>query len=699
MNMKLFTSVSMMVLVSGTSVAQGVQDTTEIHELKEVVIEASNQRINGDVSTYIPAVRQKNAAQNGIALLSMMSIPQISVDPVTKAVTTTHGQNVSVFIDYVPATSEDLQGLRTRDVKKVEYFLHPSDVRFQGAKYVINFVMQKYEWGGYTKLSADKWLGVNRTEGSIYSKMSYKRMTFDVFADEVYLTNRHVGQTGVENFRFTDLFGEGPRSVTRVTETKSGRYRNNTNDISIRTMYTTDKIQISNRVAYSLTDVPHNDVTNGVTYTDGLFDPTESFTAASSRDWAVRYNGEYYFELSHWAGLNVEASYTYGNNKSNSNYSVPDQLSITNDADEKVHKIVGYVHLNWNPNKSNQFFSNFGTEHTVNIIDYFGNSPSRQKYNIGLYFLGQNYQHKFNEKWNVGAGLAWIWETNRISGVNADNNFPQTNINATWSPNDKNQVYFTANYGSMFANASQKSPNMLRQDELMWYKGTPELKDYRYTNALLSYTWLPDNRWQFSADGYFGYNKNRLVTLYSPIAPDGTMLRQYFNGGDYFTNYVGLTATAKFFKGKLIGKLRPQYWIRKTTGDYAWNNSYLSCTAQLSYYLDNFYFFGWYMTPFRYQEINSGIVTRSLGRYQLEVGWGKGAWNLSVSAYNFLHTSWEERSETLSSEYYSFDRMTTGTQYHARYSLAVTYTVGYGKKVQRTNETKGAGTAGSAILR
>ncbi|MDE6396850.1 MAG: hypothetical protein K2K84_06240 [Muribaculaceae bacterium] len=697
--MKLFTPISMMVLVSGTALAQGVQDTTEIHELKEVVIEASNQRINGDVSTYIPAVRQKNAAQNGIVLLSMMSIPQISVDPVTKAVTTTHGQNVSVFIDYVPATSEDLQGLRTRDVKKVEYFLHPSDVRFQGAKYVINFVMQKYEWGGYTKLSADKWLGVNRTEGTVYSKMSYKRMTFDVFANEVYLTNRHIGQTGVENFRFTDLFGEGPRSVTRVTETKSGRYRNNTNDISIRALYTTDKIQISNRVAYSLTDVPHNDVTNGVTYTDGLFDPTESFTAASSRDWAVRYNGEYYFELSQWAGLNVEASYTYGNNKSNSNYSVPDQLSITNDADEKVHKIVGYVHLNWNPTKSNQFFSNFGTEHTVNIIDYYGNSPSRQKYNIGVYFLGQNYQHKFNEKWNVGAGLAWIWERNRISGVNADNNFPQTNINATWSPNDKNQLYFTANYGSMFANASQKSPNMLRQDELMWYKGTPELKDYRYTNALLSYTWLPDNRWQFSADGYFGYNKNRLVTLYSPTAPDGTMLRQYFNGGDYFTNYVGVTATGKFFKGKLIGKLRPQYWIRKTTGDYAWNNSYLSCTAQLSYYLDNFYFFGWYMTPFRYQEINSGIVTHSPGRYQLEVGWGKGAWNLSVSAYNFLHTSWEERSETLSSEYYSFDRMTTGTQYHARYSLAVTYTVGYGKKVQRTNETKGAGTAGSAILK
>lgn len=685
--------------VGVSAFAEEPTDTIETQALNEVVIEASNQRINAEVSTYIPMARQKNSAQNAVALLSQMSIPQIDVDPINLAVKTAHGQNVAIFIDYIPATSADLQGMKTQDVKKVEYYMHPSDARFQGAKYVINFVMQKYEWGGYTKLMADKWFGVNRTEGSLYSKMTYKRMIFDVFADEIYLTDRHIGQSSSERFNFTDLNGNGPMAVTRKSETQSSLYRNNSNDLSLRALYNTENVQISNKLSYSFKNVPHNDIDNTLTYSSTLFPSTESSTIASSRDWALNYVGGYFFMLSKQVALNIDATYTYGHNTSNSNYRIPDELSIINNAKEDVHKFTAYLHLTWNPDKSNQFFSNFGVQHNWNIINYSGNSPSRQKYDVGVYFLGQNYQHIFNDKWNVGGGLAWIWETNRISGVNADNNFPQNNINATWSPDDKNQLYFTANYGSMFPNASQKSPNMLQQDELMWYKGTPELEDYKYTNALLSYTWLPNNRWQLTADAYFGYIKNRCVTLYSPTGPDGAMLRQYFNGGNYFSDYIGVNATGKFFGGKLVAKLRPQFWIRKTTGDYAWNSNQLTCTAQLTYYFGNFYLLGYYATPNKYQQNHSGIISRSPSKYQVQIGWGKGAWNLKATAYNFLHTSWEDCRETLTSEYYSFDRTSFGTQHHARYSVSVTYTVGYGKKVQRNNEISGSGTAGSAILK
>lgn len=82
-----------------TGMAQSeTTDSIKTQALDEIVVEASSQRINAEVSTYIPMTRQKNAAQNAVSLLSMMSIPQISVDPASQAVQTAHGQNVSIFI-------------------------------------------------------------------------------------------------------------------------------------------------------------------------------------------------------------------------------------------------------------------------------------------------------------------------------------------------------------------------------------------------------------------------------------------------------------------------------------------------------------------------------------------------------------------------------------------------------------------------
>lgn len=52
-----------------------------------------------------------------------MAIPQIDVNPVSQAVTTASGKGVAVFIDFLPATSQDLQGMKTQDVKKVEIFM------------------------------------------------------------------------------------------------------------------------------------------------------------------------------------------------------------------------------------------------------------------------------------------------------------------------------------------------------------------------------------------------------------------------------------------------------------------------------------------------------------------------------------------------------------------------------------------------
>lgn len=117
-------------------------------QLKEVVVEADQQNISASVSTYFPTSKQKNASQSGIDLLNRMAIPQLALGAGT-TINTVGNRPVAVFIDWLPATADDLKNMRTTDVKKVEYYDYPSDPRFLGNAHVVNFVMKRYEYGGY----------------------------------------------------------------------------------------------------------------------------------------------------------------------------------------------------------------------------------------------------------------------------------------------------------------------------------------------------------------------------------------------------------------------------------------------------------------------------------------------------------------------------------------------------------------------
>ena len=673
-------------------------DTIKSKELHEVVIEASNQQTSSNLSTYIPLAQQKNSAGDAISLLSQMAIPQISVDPINQAVKTASGQAVSIFIDFLPATSQDLQGMRTQDVKRVEYYLHPSDPRFQGANYAINFIMQKYEWGGYTKLSANKWFGVNRNEAGIYSKMAYKSMTFDVYANEIYLTNRHRGTYSNETFHFNDLYGNGPQTVTRTSDTESSLYRNNSSDIAIRALYNSNKARISNNISYSLTNIPHSDEVNSVSYSSEIFSPSTASSLTSSRDWALSYYGNFYFYLSSKFSFEADAFYKYGKNKSYSSYTTSNELDITNNAFEDAQNFSITPRVNWQIDDKNIFIFSVSTQKFFYDIDYLGSSPSHQKYNIGAYAIGANYSLSLN-KWNIGAGLGWIWQSNNISDCSMNSNFPQSNVYFTYSPTDKHQFEFNLLYDKSIPGASKKSPNMLQQDELMWYQGTSSLSDFPEFNMGLNHTWLPNNKWQISTTAFFYTINNRCVAIYSPTAPDGTMLRKYFNDGNYRIGMLGSSLTGKFFGSKLIANVNPQFWIRKTTGAYPLTKTELTVTSSLSYYFGKFFANIFYMTPSHYQEEDSGIVERTPSSYQITLGWAKNGWNIKAGTYNFLRTSWESSRQTLSSTYYSFDNKIFSTAKHWRLTFSVSYTFGYGKKINRGNEVSGSGTASSAILK
>lgn len=137
--------------VATASMAQSeVTDSIKNKELEEVVVEATLQQTSAQKSTFIPTNRQKNASQTGAELIERIGIPQLRV-LADGRIETNSGKNVAVFIDFIPASDNDLKAMRMADVKRVEYYEYPSDPRLQGNQYVVNYIMAKYEYGGYIK--------------------------------------------------------------------------------------------------------------------------------------------------------------------------------------------------------------------------------------------------------------------------------------------------------------------------------------------------------------------------------------------------------------------------------------------------------------------------------------------------------------------------------------------------------------------
>ena len=136
------------------SITIRIPDVMLMQSLSEVTVQADRQYMTDDKSVYVPSRRDKKISSSGTRLLQAMAIPSLDVNPENNVVTTAAGEGVAIYIDHVPASKEEIAGMRTMDVARVEVFDYPKDPRFSGARHVVNFVMQKYEYGGYTRVGA-----------------------------------------------------------------------------------------------------------------------------------------------------------------------------------------------------------------------------------------------------------------------------------------------------------------------------------------------------------------------------------------------------------------------------------------------------------------------------------------------------------------------------------------------------------------
>lgn len=679
----------MLPLVSQGQTAE--PDSMAVNELGEITVVAATQRADAAKTVYIPTANQKSTAAGGISLLAAMNIPQLSVNPIAETVKTADNQGVSLFINYHPATDEDVSGLNTSDVKRVEYLDYPVDPRFRRAQHVVNFVTRSYAYGGYTKLSGKERFMVHSGEASVYSKFACRRMEYDIMVSGDYDYNPHIGSVTDETYRLESA------TVRRQSGTEAARKRQRGFSSALRASWNkSENLSLRNIISYRRINTPINR-TSGYVNFSSLY-PSETYhTEAPSENNAVGWESELYAAPGRGWSVNGNFQAEFAANNTSSHYSAGAE-SIENLADETSWFLRGSLQVNKSVSDKFTLFSNVLSGGGRTGIDYAGSSKAVNRFRQTFTGITVGVSLSCSKvSGSIDGGYAF--ESNYINGKTMDDRYPFTHINVQYAPNQKNSVSLWFQYATFSPDATMKNPNIIRQSELMYISGNPDLKCSRNTSANISYTFLPDNRWQMSAYATMFRIANRQIAVYTPDAPGGMMLKKYRNDGDYNHGQIGANIAGKFLDGRLSVAISPRVLFYRTTGSYRVSHHPFMASISASYYLGRFFFNAYWDSGSSYVDGENAFLRKMPMGYSVSAGWASGGWNIQLSVVNPFQSSWELSRDTLATGCYDSRVTQYGPDYHRRLSLAVTYTFNYGKRVSQAGELSSDKSISTSILR
>lgn len=673
-------------------------DTTDVQNLDEIVVEARNQRLGAEVSTYIPTAKQRNAAQTATDLLNRMAIPQIMVSP-NDQVTDLTGKSIDIFIDYLPASQDDLRGMRTQDVKKVEYYDFPSDPRFQGKAHVINFVMHKYEYGGYVKAYAQE-KSVNTGEFTAYSKLQYRRMTFDIAAGYGYANQNDIGTDTYETFRLpTSGSADNTSNVFRRNSIfDNGKQRRNTYWPTFKALYASDKITIQNIIGASFTHTPNNDRSGSVTYAPELYAPTDFSQQSSSRVNSLSYSGYWNFILNDNNTITFTPRYAYSHTNQAGTYTEGNATAYHNAARDDSHQFRGDLAYSHRFGSSGTLKAMFQAIITSNSTSYHGTAETDD--NAHTYRVGPSVQYSLSRgKIYAMAGVGYLWDRQKYLDDAHDSAAPWVDFALQYSPNDDHSLRAEFHHMKSIPSSSYRSAVVIQSDPLMSYTGNPNLESYGSYDVGISYSFIPSNTFSLSAYATTWIVDNRYVYDYTPTAT-GILRTIIQPGGGFSQWYYGANATLRLFNRSL--HLTAQIGgISVHNGDpYDLNKTKITYALRANYYLDNWYFAGTYYSPEgRPDGSMVGTWTDSKSYYSIAAGWSNSAWNIQLQFTDFARWNRESDRSVMHSRYYDRTEQLYSMNDRANARLTVTYTFGFGKKVNRGNEATQQSGVTSGILR
>lgn len=660
--------------------------------LDEVVVKGRDVVSKGDTLMLFPTKRDKRFASGGIDVIRNMNIPELSVDPMTNALTTSGGESVAAFIDYQPASAQQLKNVRPQDIERIDFLRYPADPRFNNAPYVVNYIMKKYLYGGYSKADVNQLFPMRRGDYYLYSKLSYKKMTYDVYGGTTYLRyGSDSGSERIEDYRFST------GDLQRRSYTTGYKRHILQPSVTGRAIYDTGKITIANSVGFNYSRVNPFLTTSVVEYSDGR-DPQVSHRSANSTNKSVVWEGDYYFQLPGNSSLNFNGNFSWGENFDNSAYTLGNDSPIVNYISENIHKTN--LSLDYGKSLGKQSVSlSLSGGWNRNSLRYMSPDPSELVHSEGYGQLGVGAKLRFGIV-SFDPGVRICYSEERLNGRKNGRWFPKSFIPVFVRINGRQSISGSFEYALGRSSASYMSPVLVRNDEINAIRGNEDLKDFNFYNVTAAYSNYFGDWLRMRINASFNYQDNVLVPRYTEeMTASGVtmMVRDVFSHGSRTRANLRLTLTGQYFDSRLFVNMT-------IGGSYYRERSFRNrdkfapdFNVGASWYMGDFRIGAFYSIPDRYY--SAWGDSKNPAYFYISGSWSWKDLYVDLRLSNPFRKSYVSGKSEYSSPDYSMNDTSLSFHYHQFVQLTVSYSLSYGKRLDRRDEVNTMNGAGSIILK